>query len=338
MSAIETIAVAIVTWNNERHIAECLDALDRQETPRQLVTCVVDNASTDDTVEIARKHLPWHGRVVASASNLGYAAGNLAALAELGPADAVLLLNPDCVLAPDAVERLAQHLDEDASAAAAAASLRDPDGRLQYFARREPAFGDAAWWFLATLETWDRRRGGARKARRELHGLVRASTAEPFVVDIPAAAGLLLRSSALPVPVLDPAFRLFFNDVDLFRRLRDGGWHADVVPAATAVHAHGASHRQLAADAKRAEQVHGLRTYVRTWWPRPAALLLDVLLFLDALSCLTLSTRGRNRTRWRRLGRGTLGGLGLPGGTPPFLSAGHTPRALPPRPAPTRAS
>lgn len=338
MNEIKKIAVAVVTWNNERQIADTLDALAAQQTDRVVVSCVVDNDSHDDTVAIAREHVPWHGDVVAVGDNLGYAAGNLRALDAMGAADAVLLLNPDCVLAPDTVEQLARHLDDNAPVAAAAALLCEPDGSPQFFVRREPTLRDAAWWFLATLETWDRRHGGAHKSARELHEAFRSRPTVPVTVDVPAAACVLLRTESLPEPVLDPDFRLFFNDVDLFRRLREAGWSVAVVPSAVATHAHGASHRQLRADAKRAEQVHGLRTYTHTWWSRPRSVLLDALLLLDALACLALSLQGRNRTRWRHRGRGTLGAFGLPFGTPPFLSVGQRPRALPPRPAPTRPS
>jgi GT2 family glycosyltransferase len=302
------------------------------------MSCLVDNASDDGTVAIARAHIPWHGQVTAGRDNPGYATGNLRALDTMGPADAVLLLNPDCVLAPDTLERLAAHLDDHPHVAAAAALLCDPDGGVQFFVRREPTLRDAMWWFLATLESWDREHGATHKADREMHDTLRSRPSEPFPVDVPAAACVLLRAEALPEPVLDPAFRLFFNDVDLFRRLREASWTAEVVPSAVATHAHGASHRQLAADTKRAEQVHGLRVYTHTWWSRPRALLLDALLLLDAAGCLALSLRGNNRTRWRLRARGTLGGLGLPLGTPPFLSAGQRPRGLPRRPAPTPPS
>ena len=338
MNEIKTIAVAIVTWNNERQIADTLDALTAQRTERVVTSCLVDNDSSDATIDIARAHVPWHGRVIAAGDNLGYAAGNLRAIDELGPADALLLLNPDCILAPDTIEQLARHLDQRSDVAAAAAVLLEPDGRVQFFVRREPTLRDATWWFLTTLETWDRKHGGRRKAAREMHDLLRSLPSQPVAVDVPAAACVLLRTEALPVPVLDPAFRLFFNDVDLFRRLRESGWSAELVPEAEATHAHGASHRQLAADAKRAEQVHGLRTYTHTWWSRRRARLFDALLFIDAIACLALSMHGRNRTRWRQRGRGTLGGLGLPLGTRPALSAGRPPRALPRRPAPTRPS
>jgi hypothetical protein len=338
VNEIKTIAVAVVTWNNARQISATLDALNAQQTDRSVMSCVVDNDSGDGTVAIARAHVPWHGQVIAVGDNLGYASGNLRAIEAMGPADAVLLLNPDCVLATDTLEQLARHLDDNPNVAAAAALLCEPNGEVQFFVRREPTLHDATWWFLATLESWDRQHGAKHKADREMHDVLRSLPSEPLPVDVPAAACVLLRAEALPEPILDPAFRLFFNDVDLFRRLRDAGWAVEVVPSAVATHAHGASHRQLAADAKRAEQVHGLRTYTHTWWSWPRALLLDALLLIDAVACLALSLRGSNRTRWRQRGRGTLGGLSLPLGTPPFLSAGRRPRALPRRPAPTRPS
>jgi hypothetical protein len=83
---------------------------------------------------------------------------------------------------------------------------------------------------------------------------------EERVVDQPMASALLLRSAALAqVGLFDEGFPMFFNDVDLCRRLWDAGWEVWYTPAATVAHHHGASTRL----ARRAMVVESGRSFLR---------------------------------------------------------------------------
>src|SRR3954464_3422589 len=97
------VSILVVTWNNAGEIGACLDAaLGQQGEPVEIV--VVDNASADATPAVLDGYA---GRVrgVRSAENLGYAAGNNLAYREAS-GEHVLLLNPDCVMAPDCLMKL----------------------------------------------------------------------------------------------------------------------------------------------------------------------------------------------------------------------------------------
>ena len=109
--------VVIVNYNGAHLLPDCLDALDAQRSGApEFETVVVDNASTDDSLELLAAKYPW-ARVVASAANLGFAGGNNLALREVTTPFAVLLNNdatPESgwlanLLAPFAADR-AEHL------------------------------------------------------------------------------------------------------------------------------------------------------------------------------------------------------------------------------------
>jgi acetyltransferase-like isoleucine patch superfamily enzyme len=108
--------------------------------------------------------------------------------------------------------------------------------------------------------------------------------------------------------VLSPELPLFFNDGDLYDRLRAKGFLVQVVPGATAAHGYSTSLHRLPDARKRAEFVFGLRVWAKHWWPLRRRVVLWFLLLADAVL---------SRGPWRR---GTLGGLGLPGGAQPWLS------------------
>jgi GT2 family glycosyltransferase len=90
-----TVSVTLVTFDSSDFLTRCLDALAAQSAPPDEVV-VVDNASQDDSLALARRH-PVVSRVIANAGNVGFAAGQNQAIAATSGAW-VLTLNPDVVL------------------------------------------------------------------------------------------------------------------------------------------------------------------------------------------------------------------------------------------------
>jgi GT2 family glycosyltransferase len=101
------VAAIVVDWNSAEHLGACLAALDAQDHP-DLEVVVVDNASTDGTPALLRAtRLERHPvSVRTNPTNRGFCGGVNDALARLDPSvEAVLLVNPDVVAAPDLVSR-----------------------------------------------------------------------------------------------------------------------------------------------------------------------------------------------------------------------------------------
>jgi GT2 family glycosyltransferase len=109
MTTHPAISVVIVTWNGREHLEACLTAVAAQQDVEP-ETILVDNASTDGTVDFVRARFPWV-RVIALDTNRGFAGGNNAGAREArGPV--LAFLNNDTVAAPHWLSRLVAALDE----------------------------------------------------------------------------------------------------------------------------------------------------------------------------------------------------------------------------------
>ena len=96
------VAIVIVTYNSEGHIAPCLESVFSQRKSVSQQVIVVDNSPNDRTVNFIRENFPQVELVVPGA-NLGFAKGvNLGV--KHSDADFVLLLNPDTILLENAVD------------------------------------------------------------------------------------------------------------------------------------------------------------------------------------------------------------------------------------------
>ena len=323
VSAPALVSILVVTYDHADEIDACLGgALAQAVGDLEVEVVVADNASHDDGADRVRARAAADPRVtlVQMGANTGFAAAVNAAFAA-AHGDHVLILNPDCVMDPGCARALRDRLLTDPAVGLAAALLRDPDGTPQLFARRDLRLRGALLGFTSIGRRLDRRRGGAALALRRYEDLwASGPPREPVTVFCPAAACIMAAREDLRPAPLDERFPLFFNDGDLCHRLARAGRRAEVVPAATATHGYGTSvARAQSADPARmrAEWVASMRRYAQRWWPRPARAALAVALLADAVAGAALCLVRREDPREVR---GTLGGLGLPGGPAPLLT------------------
>jgi N-acetylglucosaminyl-diphospho-decaprenol L-rhamnosyltransferase len=317
------LSILVVTYDHADEIDACLDGALAQEGGDLAVEVVVaDNASRDDTAERVRTRADGQRlRLLEMGANRGFAAGVNAAFAA-SAGEHVLLLNPDCVMDPGCAAALRDRLRARPDVGLASALLHDPGGAPQLFARRELGLAGALWTFTTVGRRIDAGlRGGRMLAGRRYEELwAGGPPREPVAVFCPAAACVMGARADLEPEPLDEAFPLFFNDGELCTRIIRGGRRVEIVPAATAAHGYGTSvsRAQRADPARmRAEWVASLRRYAGRLWPRPARAVLAAALLADAAVGAALCLVHREDPREVR---GTLGGLGLPGGPPPLLT------------------
>ncbi len=224
--------VCIVTWRSRDLLRTCLASVTGQPGVSEII--VVDNASDDGTVDMVRAEFPAV-RLIANAENRGFAAGNNQAIGA-GTSPFILLLNPDTEVQPGALEALRQRLSEDPRAGAVAAQLLLPDGSVQLSCRSFPEPSALLWEITGLARLFP---------RSPIFGRYRMAYLDPTTgseVDQPMFSALALRRAALDdVGIFDEAFPLYFNDVDLAYRLRQGGWSIILEPAAKVVHHYGQS-------------------------------------------------------------------------------------------------
>lgn len=223
------ISVVVVSHDTRDQLRQSLRHLAAvEEEWDELI--VVDCASQDGTLEMLAEEFP-RARVLALDQNVGFGRANNRGV-ELAQGDQLLLLNSDAWPEPGTLRALSKSLDEDEGTALVAPRLRYPDGRLQF--SWAPATG--LWGELL------------QKIRNRFEDRPRAHQRPPlylrpvFDQDWFTAACVLLRRRAFDeVGGFDEAFFLYFEDVDLCRRLRLRGWKLTEVPQARAVHVKGGS-------------------------------------------------------------------------------------------------
>src|SRR5262245_50398579 len=122
MSMLPFVSILIVNYNGKRYLDDCLTAVERQSYPRdRWEVILVDNGSTDGSVEHLRANYPWV-RVVAAGHNLGFAGGNNEGYRH-SRGELIALLNNDTVAQPDWLAALVKAIDADARIGAATSKI-----------------------------------------------------------------------------------------------------------------------------------------------------------------------------------------------------------------------
>jgi GT2 family glycosyltransferase len=222
-SAAPTVAVVIPSWNSVGLLPRCLDSLAGQG---ELELMVVDNGSTDGTVELLQEHGIPH---LTLDQNRGFAAAvDLGAARTQAPF--VLPLNADTELAPGCVEEMAAALAADRRLGGIAPRIlqvegeaRDPETARLYSAGQGLTL-DGRAVELGAGEA----QGPATATRREVFGVC-------------GAACLLRRELFDDLGGYDDTFFSFYEDVDLNVHAQIVGWHFSYVPEAVVWHLGNAS-------------------------------------------------------------------------------------------------
>ena len=120
------VSVIILTYNGSEYIQALLDSLSNQSYPQDRVEIlVVDNASTDETLSIARQNHP-SVKVIALERNIGYAAGNNQALLHASH-DLLVFLNQDTICHPGFLKTMVRMMETDKTLAACNPNIITPD-------------------------------------------------------------------------------------------------------------------------------------------------------------------------------------------------------------------
>ena len=227
-----TLSIVIVNYNAQPHLANCLDSLTASPPATGHEIIVVDNASTDGSVQMVRARWPDVALIEQSA-NLGFAAGNnIAIRASRGAL--ILLLNNDTIVPAGAIDALVGALLAHPDAAVAGPRLVDETGRA------ELSFGPMISPLNELRQKWMMTRHGRGVARASRW--VEEATRQDRHVDWVSGACLLVRrADAERVGLLDERYFLYTEDVDFCAAIRARGRRVLFTPAAQVVHLRGRS-------------------------------------------------------------------------------------------------
>ncbi len=233
------LSVVVLSWNTKDLTLACLRGLFAETPVHAREVIVVDNGSSDGSADAIAAQCP-PVRLVRNADTRLYAAANNQGVAAAG-GEYVCTLNSDTEVRPGALDRLVDFLRAHADYGAAAPKLLDPDGSVQRACMRFPTLGSAlcfdSWWGTWWPGSWVQ----ARYLMRDFDHLTSRDVDQP-----PGACCVLRTAEWRRLGGFDEAMALFYNDVDLCRRLWRAGRRIRYVADAEVMHHRGASTRNFA--------------------------------------------------------------------------------------------
>jgi len=227
----------VVTYNSGRCVEACLAALVSEPGWEVIV---VDNASQDDTLSRASR-FAQRARIVPNSVNAGFSGGVNKGVG-LANSDVLILVNPDAVAAPGALDKMAEALSSEGVGAVGGVLLLE-GGRLQKgnMVRRFPTLARMLAELLFLNNVWYRNPWNRSYRCLDFD----YKRAQP--IESPAGACLAFRRAAWEsVGGFDESFYpCWFEDVDFCCSVRKAGWNIVYEPSAVFSHEGAHSVRQL---------------------------------------------------------------------------------------------
>jgi len=220
------IDVVVVSFQGEELLRRCLGSLREHLPDGEATVTVVDNASGDGTAEMVSREFP-EVRLRAQTRNLGFSAATNIGIRG-GSAPYVLVLNPDAAIEAGTLPPLLELLDSDPVVGCAGPVLIREDGSFDHAARRS---------FPTPLSALGHFTGIGRRVEGGPLAGYRAPDVDRGPVDSVNGAFMLLRRAALAdIGLFDEGYWMYMEDLDLCRRLADGGWITYYEPRSRAIH------------------------------------------------------------------------------------------------------
>ena len=232
------VSIVIVSFNTRDLLRECLNSLLAECAGISHEIFVVDNISRDGSADMVEQEFP-QVRLIRSQVNLGFAAANNKAF-PLAQGRYVVLLNSDAFLKPQALRRAIDHMYAEPGVGLGGARLVGRDGSWQPSSRLFPSLLND-FLTLSGLST--------KYPKSRFFGQFDRTWADQDVeadVDWVPGAFSIIRGSVLQrVGYFDEAFFLYYEEVDLCRRIVHAGYGVHYWPDVEVIHLGGESSKTV---------------------------------------------------------------------------------------------
>lgn len=209
------LSASIVTYNNENEIRGVLDSLISSSISDFIEIYVVDNCSTDKTVEIINNEYD-NICFIQSEKNLGFGNGHNVAI-RLINTKYHFIVNPDVKFDNLLIENLVEYLEENKDVALCIPNVLDEDKKLRYPPKKNPKIRYLLGRYLESY-------GHIFRKWTSEYVMKDVSISEPIEIEFCSGGFMAVRTEILKkVNGFDSRFFLYFEDADITRRIRKYG-------------------------------------------------------------------------------------------------------------------
>jgi N-acetylglucosaminyl-diphospho-decaprenol L-rhamnosyltransferase len=223
------LSIVVVNWNTCNLLHQNLSSIFQTLTGSEFEVIVVDNASSDGSVEMVQTEFP-QVRIIQNRENVGFARANNQAIRQ-SYGRYLFLLNSDAVLKDQASQILLGIMEKTAHAGIVGAGLYNPDGTIQADHGNLPILPVD----LASLFGLD----------KIINRILPDHTTSKETGWVKGAAMMLRKEMLDQIGLLDEGFFMFSEEIDLCYRAKQAGWKVLYVPEARVIHLEAGSTGQI---------------------------------------------------------------------------------------------
>lgn len=221
------LSISIVNYNSGDYLTRCLESIEKVRGEADLKVYILDNASTDDSFEKAKKKFK-DTIFIKSDENLGFSKGQNIILRKV-ETEYILILNPDCEILEGTIKYMLKFMEENEDIGAASCLVEKEDGSIDWASHRgfPTPMASFKYYFLKDDFFYHLRDKNMTKTHE---------------VDAIVGAFFLTRKSVLEkVGLFDEKFFMYGEDIDLCFRIKEKGFKVMYVPEVKILHHKGVS-------------------------------------------------------------------------------------------------
>ena len=235
MHDVEMIDIIIVNYNSKDVLINCINSIINEETQLNYNLWIIDNASTDDSVEDLKEFFP-KVNIIKNELNEGFSKANNKII-KMTSAHYILLLNPDTIVYNNSISGCLNYIKEHSEVGIVGCKVLNPDGTLQLACRRSiPTPVVALFRLIGLSKLFPNNKMFAK------YNLTYLNDHEINEVDAVSGAFLMIKRDVVnKVGLLDEHFFMFGEELDWCMRVKNAGFKVIYYPKSFITHLKGES-------------------------------------------------------------------------------------------------
>lgn len=229
------VSIVIVNWNTKVSLRDCLESVYKHTHNIQYETIVIDNASSDGSIEMVKENYP-QVVLIENSENRGFAAANNQGI-NIAKGRYILLLNSDTVVYQDTIYKTVEYADQKSHAAVVGCQVWEDSNTIQMTCFRFPDPVNILFSAIGLSRIF---RNNKILGREQMLWWKRNTEKE---VDVVSGMFMFVRRKAIEqIGLMDEAFFMYCEEGDWCYRFKKAGWKILFWPGTKIMHVHGGSH------------------------------------------------------------------------------------------------